>query len=184
MQTINTQPESELTGDGAVDDLKNRIFETLSNPRRRRAVRYLLAQESGKTVTVRALAEEVAAWENGVERGAVSYKQRKRVYTWLYQSHLPKLHRYGFVEYDADRGTVGVTPAAGRLDVYLEIVPDGDLPWSDVYLGTSVAALALVVALGIGAIPLLTPWQALVICVATFSFVSIAHAIRTRQNRI
>jgi len=184
MQTMSTQLGIDESDEGVAATSADHIFETLSNPRRRQALRYLLAHKSDGTVLVRTLAEEVAAWENGVATTDVTYKQRKRVYTSLYQSHLPKLHRYGFIEYDADRGTVEVAPAARHLDVYLEVVPDGDLPWSEVYLATSATAFALVVALGIGAIPFLTVWQALVVCVTAFAFLSVAHTIRTRQSRV
>lgn len=184
MQTTSVTSELEGVGEKAAETTKDRIFETLSNPRRRQALRYLLAHKSDGAVTVRTLAEEVAAWENGVPNGEVTYKQRKRVYTSLYQSHLPKLHRYGFVEYDADRGTIEPLPAARRLDVYLEVVPEGELPWSEVYLGTSATAIALAVAVGVGALPFLTAWQALVVCVTVFAIVSVAHAVRTKQSAI
>jgi DNA-binding transcriptional ArsR family regulator len=91
-------------------ELKDRMFETLSNPRRREALRYLRMYEDDSPVLIRDLAEQIAAWENDISPVEVTYKQRKRVYTSLYQSHLPRLHRYGFIEYDADRGTIELTP--------------------------------------------------------------------------
>jgi len=116
MQTADPQL---LIGDGAAENavaLKDRIFEALSNPRRREALRYLRLNGGDETVLIRTLSERIAAWENGVSPVDVTYKQRKRVYTSLYQSHLPKLHRDGFVEYDADRGTVKLTQKAEQLE--------------------------------------------------------------------
>ncbi len=182
MQTTHIDTQTERT-DGEIDH-KNRIFETLSNPRRRELLRYLLSHRSDETVAVRTLAEELAAWENGVSVPEVTYKQRKRVYTSLYQAHLPKLHRCGFIEYDADRGTVSVTDDARSLDVYLETVADGELPWSDVYLGASMTAAAFGAALWFGAVPVVTSWQAFAACVVVFLGLSVVHVVETRRNAL
>lgn len=176
-----------LAGSGVGEntvDLKDRIFETLSNPRRRETIRYLRRNDSEETVLIRTLAEQIAAWENDISAVDVTYKQRKRVYTSLYQSHLPKLHRDGFIEYDADRGTIKLTPQAEQLDTYLEIVPGGELPWSEVYLGTSATTAAFVAALWFGAIPVVTAWQALVVSVAVFVVLSAVHTLQTKQHSL
>lgn len=163
-------------------EMTSRIFETLSNPRRRELLRYLLSRRSDETVVVRTLAEEIAAWENGISIPEVTYKQRKRVYTSLYQAHLPKLHEYGFIDYDSDRGTVKVTEKARSIDVYLETVPEGEIPWSEVYLGTSMTTAAFAAALWFGAVPMVTGWHAFVACVVIFVGLSIAHTVEKRRN--
>ena len=181
---IQTKSPQPVAGDDvslSTDDTRDRIFETLSNPRRRETLRYLRRNGGDETVPIRTLAEQIAAWENGVSPLEVTYKQRKRVYTSLYQSHLPKLYRYEFIEYDADRGTIKLTPQAEQLDAYLEIVPDGALPWSEVYLGISATAAAFVAALWFGAIPVVTAWHALVASVAVFVALSVVHTLRTKQ---
>jgi DNA-binding transcriptional ArsR family regulator len=181
MKTINEQlPEPPERAETTA--LKDRTFETLSNPRRRQALRYLRTREDDGPVSIRELAEQIAAWENDVPPVEVTYKQRKRVYTSLYQSHLPRLHKYGFIEYDADRGTIELTPQAESLDVYLEVVPAGNLPWSDVYLGTSILVAALVATLYLAPIPLVTGWHALVFSTVLFAVISLVHSYQTRQN--
>jgi DNA-binding transcriptional ArsR family regulator len=162
--------------------LRDQTFETLSNPRRREALRYLRTREDDNPVSIRDLAEQIAAWENDLPTVEVTYKQRKRVYTSLYQSHLPRLHRYGFIEYDADRGTIELTPQAEALDIYLEVVPAGYLPWSDVYLGTSMTVATLVVALYFVPIPFVSSWYALAFSVVLFFAISLVHSYKTRQN--
>lgn len=162
----------------------DQAFETLSNPRRREALRYLRTHEDDGPVLIRDLAEQIAAWENDLSPVEVTYKQRKRVYTSLYQSHLPRLHRYGFIEYDADRGTIELTPQAEELDIYLEIVPSGYLSWSDVYLGASIVVAALVVALYLVPISFVSSWHALGFSAVLLLAISLIHSYKTRQNEL
>jgi len=180
MQTIDTQTAVEDGTMGAVN--KDSLYETLSNPRRRETMRYLRTHATEGVTLIRDLSEHIAAWENDIEPVDVTYKQRKRVYTSLYQSHLPKLHRHEFITYDADRGTIELTPQAEQLDLYLEAVSENEIPWSEVYLGISATATAFVAALWFGAIPLVTPWYALVVCVIVFTALSVAHTIQTGRN--
>ncbi len=183
MQTKDIQTISEGGTTGAGNQ-KDALFETLSNPRRREVMRYLRTHTTGEVTLIRDLSEHVAAWENDIAPSEVTYKQRKRVYTSLYQSHLPKLYRHGFILYDADRGTIELTPQAEQLDVYLEALSENEIPWSDVYLGASATAAAFVAALWFGAIPFVTPWHALIICVTVFTLLSIIHTIQMRRNRL
>lgn len=184
METIDTQ----LLGEGETKqkptERKDRAFEMLSNPRRRQVLRYLRTHKGEGPILLRALAEQIAAWENDIPIESVTYKQRKRVYTSLYQSHLPRLHKYGFIEYDANRGTIDLTPEAEQLDIYLEVVPKGDLPWSEIYLGISAIAIAAIVAFWFGAIPFVSSWHMLVALAVLFAGVSIVHTIQTKENAI
>lgn len=107
-------------------DVKDDVFHTLSNRRRRYVLTYL--HDNGGHATVREISEELAAWENGVPRPEVTYKQRKRTYTSLIQIHLGTLHDGGFVEYDSDRGEIELTDDGGSLASILAedlIVDDG-----------------------------------------------------------
>ncbi|MFC7176179.1 DUF7344 domain-containing protein [Halosegnis marinus] len=121
----------------------------MSSRRRRYALHYLT--QRAESVTIRDLSEQIAAWENNVERSAVTPKERKRVYTALHQTHLPKMDRLGVVVYDNDRGTVTLTDSVREFDIYLDVVPSDDLPWSQFYLalGGVLTALVAVAALGI-----------------------------------
>uniref|UniRef100_UPI003F7B2881 DUF7344 domain-containing protein n=1 Tax=Halomicrococcus sp. SG-WS-1 TaxID=3439057 RepID=UPI003F7B2881 len=83
---------------------KDKIFHILQTQRRRDALRYLKANEG--PVEMRALAEQVAAWENDTTVAALSSDERQRVYIALYQSHLPKLDEEGVIDYNQSRGIV------------------------------------------------------------------------------
>lgn len=111
-------PESELP-DGRDSHRLDTVFGMLQNERRRRVLEYLRDNE---TTTQSELAEHVAAIENGVPRGSLTSTQRKRVYVSLYQSHLPKLHDAGAVEYDPDRGTVERVPGTDEFLQYIDSV--------------------------------------------------------------
>ena len=95
------------------------LFHLLQNSRRRAVLRYLFDQSSEGIITMREAAEEVAAWENDTEVAQLTSDRRQRVYIALYQSHLPKLHEYGVIEYDQSRGTVQLTPLAEAFKPYL-----------------------------------------------------------------
>ncbi|QCJ48237.1 MULTISPECIES: DUF7344 domain-containing protein [Haloprofundus] len=111
---------------------REEAFETLSNRRRRYAIHALLQEDA--PVELGELSRQVAAWETGQSPSAVSSEERRRVYNALQQSHLPKMHDVGVVEYDRDRGIISTTTEASNLHVYLEIVPGNDIPWSVYYL--------------------------------------------------
>ncbi|MDS0294788.1 DUF7344 domain-containing protein [Halogeometricum luteum] len=125
---------------------KDDIYSMLSNRRRRLVLDHL--RRIGEEVSVRDLSEEVAALENGIDAKEVTYKQRKRVYTSLHQTHLPKLDDVGVVVYDRDRGTISLTPLATELDSFLvddsEDEPPRSTPWPMYYLGLSALSILLV----------------------------------------
>ncbi|WP_336001245.1 DUF7344 domain-containing protein [Halorientalis halophila] len=125
------------------------IFETLSNRRRRYALHYL--KRVGEPVTIRDLSEQLAAWENGVDRSQVRPKERKRLYTALHQTHLPKMDRLGVVTYDSDRGVVALTETIDQFDIYFDLVAAEDIPWSQFYfaLGGVTTAIVTIAALGV-----------------------------------
>jgi hypothetical protein len=166
--------ESELSRDES--------FDLLSNHRRRYAL-YCLRQE-GDSATLGELADRIAAWENEVETDAVSYDERKRVYTSLQQVHLPRMDEMDVVEFDDREGTVETGPAAADLDVYLELVHSNDIPWSSFYLGLAVLNLAVVgsVVAGIFPLTLVAPFGWPVFVVTTFLVTSLAHLYLTRTE--
>lgn len=122
------------------------VFETLSNRRRRHLLHYLVGLADGETTTVGTLSEQLAAWENDVDLSAVTSRQRKRLYTALHQTHLPKLDRLGIVEYDSARGTVAPGSEMAAFDVYFDMVAPGDVPWNQFYLGFAFLAVLAVTA--------------------------------------
>lgn len=146
--SIAQESEPEI-GDSEVvteDD----VFTTLSNRRRRYTVHAL---DDGSTRELGPLAEQVAAWEYDVTVDELSHDERKRVYTALQQTHLPKMDDVGLVEFDKDRGTVEPTPALEDVDLYLEVVGGDEIPWSKYYLGLTGVAATLLVALWVNEWP-------------------------------
>ncbi|WP_440006064.1 DUF7344 domain-containing protein [Halomicrococcus sp. SG-WS-1] len=118
-------------------------FHLLRNRRRRYALHYLKREES---LSIADIADQVAAWENGIPTEAVTSTQRKRVYNSLQQIHLPKLADQGIIEYRPRTGMAELTDEAEQLDVYLEVVPDRDIPWSEYYLGLGAVCFGLTAA--------------------------------------
>jgi hypothetical protein len=118
------------------------LFETLSNHRRRHVLYYLKYVDT--SATIRELSEQLAAWENGIERARVTPKERKRLYTALHQTHLPKMDRLGIIDYDASRGTIEMVDSLEQFDVYFGENGTDGLRWCHLYLG--LGALSAVVA--------------------------------------
>lgn len=140
--TLDDSPSrsTEVTPEGErLDSLSmDSIFDVLSNPRRRSTITYLNRAEA-QSVELRDLAEQIAAWENDVDPHEVTYKERKRVYTSLYQSHLDKMDRLGLVRYDRNRGTVEPTAATEQLEAYLDAMTDDEEDRSRRYVPLAIA---------------------------------------------
>lgn len=130
-----THNKSEDSGDSSLSN--DDIYDQLANRRRRYALHHL--KQIGEPVDVRDLAEQVAAWENGTTVEELGSQERKRVYISLYQSHLPTMDKAGLITYDDEAGTVDLAGPIADTDVYIEVVPERDLPWDLYYLGLSVA---------------------------------------------
>jgi hypothetical protein len=94
------------------------IFTVLKNRRRREALQYLRHAEG--PVSLGDLAEYIAAKENDVETDQLTSAQRKRVYTTLYQCHLPMMDDADVVEYDQNRGSVELLDAASELFEHID----------------------------------------------------------------
>ncbi|WP_049898615.1 DUF7344 domain-containing protein [Halococcus agarilyticus] len=164
---------------------RDEVFDILSNQRRRHALHFL-KQRNGDGTELRELSTQVAAWENGKSAERVTSDERRRVYTSLQQFHLPKLDRNGIVEYDDRRGSVELAGEATDLDVYLDVVEESDVPWSQYYLGLSGLSLALFGVVSVEIYPLtLVPalaWGVLVALVFTVS--ALAHTYHDRRMRL
>jgi hypothetical protein len=127
------------------------VFDVLQNERRRYVLQYL--RHEGGPVDIGTLATHVASLEYGAEAENISKKQRKRVYTTLQQTHLPKMDDVGIVAYDEDDGHIQTTPHTEDLTVYLEVVPGSEFPWREFYLSLGAVSLAIVVILWVGVYP-------------------------------
>ncbi|WP_115864127.1 DUF7344 domain-containing protein [Halorussus litoreus] len=158
------------------------VFDVLKNRRRRYALHYLRRAED--TVQLSELAEQVAAWENDIEVEAISAAERKRVYTALYQSHLPKLDDADIVDYNQNRGIVELSDAADQLDVYLDLETGRDVSWYNWYLGTAVAGFGLLSGAWLGLPPFSAMADVLLatVVVAAFAAVAVAHTYHARLS--
>lgn len=171
------------SGDG--EPAREEIFDVLSNERRQCVLHYLRRQE-GRRVDLRELVDYVTAWENDTTPEAIESDQRKRVYTALRQSHLPKLEEVGFVEYEHLRGQVELTEQAQRAQMYLEYVPENDIPWSECYLALAAFGAALVAATSVGVFPFSVLSGSIVAAflVALFGLSAVIHTYQVKRNRI
>lgn len=160
------------------------LYDILADKRRRYAIHYLKQRE--EPVTVRELAEQVAAWENDKAVDDLRSQERKRVYIALYQSHLSSMAEAGLISYDDEAGTVELSSEVADLNIYLEVVPRADVPWSVYYVGLAIAD-ALILGLAwydvrpFTAVPDLG-WGLIVLI--TFALSAFAQIYSTKRMRI
>ncbi|WP_135825542.1 DUF7344 domain-containing protein [Halorussus ruber] len=147
--STGTLERPETAPDSPEEFTQEVVFEMLSNRRRRYVVHYLL--DADGEAELRDLSRTVAAWENDKRPEEVTSTERKRVYNALQQAHLPKMDDAGLVEFDSSRSTVAATDGLVDLQVYLEIVPGGEISWSQYYLllGLLFSSVALAAAVGV-----------------------------------
>jgi len=113
------------------------IHRVLSNQRRREALRELGSRPG--TLSVRDLADAIAEAESGVSPAPA--KVRDSVYISLHQTHLPKLHELGIVNYDRDARSVELREGARSVGQYMDVVTGGGFTWGEYYRGVGVAGL-------------------------------------------
>ncbi|WP_343162639.1 hypothetical protein [Natronolimnobius sp. AArcel1] len=131
---------------------KGEIFEVLRNQRRRYVLHFL--KQDGRPVELGDLAQQIAAWEYETTLEGVTPAQRKRVYTTLQQTHLPKMDEAGILSFDSDEGVIEATDRTGDISIYLEIVPGHEFAWRELYLSLGAISCALVAALWLEIYPL------------------------------
>jgi hypothetical protein len=144
----NTSAERDVSPAGTPS--RRELFEVLSNTRRRYAIRYLLQRD--EAVDLRTLSEQVAAWETGKPVDEVTPEERHRVYNALQQLHLPKMAAASAIE--IDRNLVYPTDAIQDYRMYIEIVPQHEIPWSLYYVALGVLGLVLAGIVSLGVVPL------------------------------
>ncbi|MBZ6496065.1 hypothetical protein KWG76_14230 [Haloterrigena longa] len=163
---------------------KGEIFELLRNQRRRYVLQYLKQDE--RPVELGDLAQQVAAWEYETTLDGVTPEQRKRVYTTLQQTHLPKMDSSGILRFDSDAGVITVTERTRDISVYLEIVPGREFAWRELYLSLGAISCALVAALWLDIYPLTylsnLVWMAII--AATVTITAVAHIYHERNMRL
>ncbi|RBI58357.1 hypothetical protein DMJ13_27100 [halophilic archaeon] len=118
------------------------VFDILKSTRRRYVLHYL--RQHGPSATLSTLATHVAAWEHETTPDELMSKQRKRVYTSLYQTHLPKLEEVGLLDFDEETGHIHLSERARALNKYLNASSRPPTPWYHYYLSLSFVNLLLI----------------------------------------
>jgi hypothetical protein len=160
------------------------IYEVLSNQRRRFVLHHL--RQNGDRETLGTLAEQIAAWEDGVAVDRVTSNHRKNVYTSLQQFHLPKMDERGVVEFDSRAGEVELTDDAEDVDVYLEVVRAHDVPWSLYYFAAGLMSALVVAGHAVG-LPLLaglTELECALFTATAIGTMALAHTYYTKTMRL
>lgn len=155
---------------------ESRAFEVLSSPRRR-YVLYVLAGRDGR-MKLNEVAEQIAAWENGASRAAVTNQQRKRVYVSLYQTHVPALAAAGVVAYDEEMSTITRAEHAGDIERYLGVTGASGR-WPRYYLGLTGASVLFA---GVVAFVGLPASVVALVVVGSFGALAVVHAVSLRGN--
>ncbi len=139
----NIEEIGQRARENGADLHKDEVFELLKNPRRRMVIRYL--KENGEDGgTLSDIAEHIASVENDIPVSQLSSDQRKRVYIGLYQCHLPKMDKFGVIEYDKNRGTVQLQDSVAQLEEYMDTPTDESRDYTHLSLGTAVFVSAIV----------------------------------------
>ncbi|WP_247731532.1 DUF7344 domain-containing protein [Halovivax limisalsi] len=163
---------------------KGEVFEVLRNQRRRYVLQYL--KQDDRPVELGDLAQQVAAWEYETTLEDVTPEQRKRVYTTLQQTHLPKMDEAEILSFDSDAGVIESTDQTGNVSVYLEIVPGHEFAWRELYLSLGAVSCALVAVIWGNVYPFTTiptiAWTALI--AVTFTVTAGAHIYHERNMRL
>lgn len=105
-------PGQELAGRARRAD----VYDVLRNVRRRYVIYYLKSR--GEPVPVDDLVDQIVAWESARSNGDESKRRRRSVRNSLIQTHLPKLDRHGFVDFDRRERIVRPTERVDAVDVY------------------------------------------------------------------
>lgn len=132
--------ESELTD--------TEIFDILRNSRRRDVITYLL--EGGERAKVAELTEHVASREYDVVPEEVSSDQHKRVYTALYQCHLPRLEQYGVIDFHKEDKAVELRDTVAQFEQYLYGDDDSSTVGAELVAAVGIAVLVTLGVLGAG----------------------------------
>jgi hypothetical protein len=159
---------------------QNRIFDLLSNARRRFVLHYLSQQDG--PVELRELADEVARWETGSD--SLTRKERKRVYVSLYQTHIPRLADAGVIAYDTETGQVQLVDRARDLDRY--ITSADDRSWPQYYLAIAAAGTAFYLLVVFDVVPFISDVVGGLLVLGVLLIVALAHviSIRLESNRL
>jgi hypothetical protein len=151
-------------------------YRLLGNPRRRETVT-ALSETPRVEVTLRDLSERVASRETGLDPAPRPH--RASVYNALHQTHLPKLHAFGLVEYDSTRKLVRPQPAVRSLSQYMDTVTWFGLSWGEYYRFLGILGLCTVVA-ALAGVPVVSALDPLIVASATLAVFAISTCYQLR----
>jgi len=154
------------------------IHGLLANERRRAVIERLDA--SPGTVTVRELSGAIAEAETG--QSPPPARVRDSVYTSLHQTHLPKLHDVGVLEYDRELSLVHVRPAVREVDHHMDVLNGLGLTWGVYYRSLGVFGLILVIA-SLTGVPFVGSLDPLIWASATLAAFAVSGAVQLWNDR-
>jgi len=176
-RTTTTRRQSDLSLS------EEAVFDMLGNSRRRRVVD--VVEQANGAVGLGELAERIAARENDVSVDQVTARERKRVYTTLQQTHLPKMERAGVLTFERDDGRVSPADEFTECSFYLELVSSNAIGWNAYYLRLSALGMGVALAVWFGLPPLTAlpalAWAAMF--VALFGLSALARLYSDRRRR-
>ena len=132
---------------------REELYDLLGNCRRRYVIDYL--RQHQEPTSLDTLARRVAARENDTTVEEVTTAERKRVYTSLQQTHLPRMDDVGVVEFDKEQGLITPSDQLAEFSLHLDVVSEHSVPQSVIYLALSGLSLVLLIAVVAG-VPLLS----------------------------
>lgn len=160
---------------------KSEAFDVLRNARRRAVLTCLRTR--GPELSVKELSTAVAAEEYGVAPDELSSDQYKRVYTGLYQCHLPRMDDLGVLDFDADENTVRLGERLTHLDPYLR--PKAGVTSARIEFGVAALATAVILSgsIGIGPLGGVSPTALALITVAALLGLALFQAVGPGSER-
>ena len=96
------------------------VWSLLGNVRRRRTL--VIVDDADEPVDVTDLANQIAAYELGIDVKGVARQQWRRVYSALVQCHLSPLSQAGVIDYDIDEKTIDAVPETTELAAWVYAV--------------------------------------------------------------
>ncbi len=97
----------------------DRVFDLLSDERRRYALYYLEKQDG--PVSIDELAEQVAEWETNPGRASVPEEKFEEIELRFIHRDLPKASEAGYVKYDPEEGEIALVDEPREFDAIVSI---------------------------------------------------------------
>lgn len=157
-----SESQQEVTAETTTALSDSEVFDVLRNSRRRAVISHLQREDEA---SVSELTKRVAAEEYDITTDEVSSDQHKRVYTGLYQCHLPRLDDFGVVDFDREEKTVSIGTTASQVEAYLARDENAAAVRLELGVAALVASLATLGVLRVGpfsAVPV-TGWALLTV---------------------